>query len=231
MIHSNGSGRSASTVTPEWLAEQRATMVEEQLRRRGIRDARVLQAMRDTPRHEFVSPNQIEHACADRPLAIGQGQTISQPYMVALMLQALELHGHEKVLEVGTGSGYQAAVLASLAARVITMESNPILAATARQRLRRLGLEGNLTVIEGDGSLGYGREAPYDGIVVAAAAPAVPDAYLEELVEGGRLVIPVGELDEQELRLIRKVQGQPVGRTLGYCRFVPLTGSRGWRLD
>ncbi len=231
MIHHNGSGRSAPTVTPEWLAERRATMVEEQLRRRGIRDARVLQAMCDTPRHEFVSPEQIEQAYADRALAIGQGQTISQPYMVALMLQALELRGHEKVLEVGTGSGYQAAVLALLAARVITMESNPILVTAARQRLKQFGLEGTLTVIEGDGSLGYSPEAPYDGIVVAAAAPEVPDAYLEQLVEGGRLVIPLGALEEQELRLIRKVQGQPVGRTLGYCRFVPLTGSRGWRLD
>jgi protein-L-isoaspartate(D-aspartate) O-methyltransferase len=187
--------------------------------------------MRDTPRHEFVSPDQIEQAYVDRPLSIGQGQTISQPYMVALMMQALELHGHEKVLEVGTGSGYQTAVLASLAARVITMESNPVLAASARQRLKRLGLEAKVTVIEGDGSLGYGPEAPYAGIVVAAAAPNIPDVYLEQLVEGGRLVIPVGELGEQELRLIRKVQGEPVGRTLGYCRFVPLTGSCGWRLD
>ena len=210
---------------------ERNAMVEQQLRRRGIRDQRVLHAMAAVPRHAFVREADQEHAYEDRPLPIGHGQTISQPYMVAFMMEALELRGGERVLEVGAGSGYQAAVLAQLAAHVDTVEREPELAGAAQARLRELGLDKVVRVIVGDGSLGYPEGAPYNAIVVAAAAPSVPPAYMEQLAEGGRLVIPVGGLDYQEVRQIRKVAGQAVTRTLGHCRFVPLTGARGWRLD
>ena len=226
----NGDRKGDFIPTPEWADERRRVMVEQQLRRRGIHDGRVLEAMGQVARHEFVLPEQMEEAYEDFPLPIGQGQTISQPYMVAAMVEALKLKGIERVLEVGTGSGYQAAVLVRLAARVYTIECDPILFRSASERLARMGLLDSIVVLEGDGSLGYPPAAPYDGILVAAAAPNVPDCYLEQLAEGGRLVIPVGALDCQELRQICKFRGQPVSRMLGYCRFVPLTGSRGWRL-
>ncbi|MBI4465778.1 MAG: protein-L-isoaspartate(D-aspartate) O-methyltransferase [Acidobacteria bacterium] len=213
----------------EWVEEQRQAMVEEQLRRRGIRDERVLAAMGTVPRHEFVLPDHVERAYEDHPLPIGRGQTISQPYMVAAMVEALELKGTERVLEIGTGSGYQAAVLARLTARVYTMECDPVLSRSARERLEQMGLLDTIVVLEGDGSLGYPPEAPYDGILVAAAAPDVPECFLDQLAEGGRLVIPVGDLECQELRQIRKCGGRPIPRTLGYCRFVPLKGERGWK--
>ena len=206
-------------------------MVEDQLRRRGIRDERVLEAMSLVPRHEFVPAVLIAEAYEDNALPIGQGQTISQPYMVAAMTEALELKGTERVLEVGTGSGYQAAVLARLAAHVFTMESEPQLFRSAQERLTRLGLANTITVLFGDGSLGYPPAAPFDGIIVAAAAPKVPSCYLEQLVEGGRLVIPVGSRETQELQRIRKVRGMAQSQVLGYCRFVPLTGTQGWRTD
>ena len=224
---SNGSASGAAALAADWAARRRE-MVEQQLRARGIRDERVLAAMSEMPRHEFVSPEQKEHAYEDHPLSIGQGQTISQPYMVAAMLQALDLRGPEKVLEVGTGSGYQAALLARLASRVVTMEAEPLLAASARERLARMGLTDHISVIVGDGSLGYPSEAPYDGIIVAAAAPEVPPCLFEQLAEGGRLVVPVGDRDCQELLQIRRINGQPVSRGLGYCRFVPLVGKYGW---
>ena len=226
--HPQDDGGRRFTVTPEWAAEKRQVMVEHQLRRRGIRDELVLEAMNQVPRHEFVSPEFAPQAYEDHPLPIGQGQTISQPYMVAAMVEALELKGSERVLEVGTGSGYQAAVLARLAARVYTIECNPVLACQAEERLRGMGLAESVVVICGDGSQGYPPTAPYDGILVAAAAPEVPDCYWEQLVEGGRLVIPAGSLDCQELRQIRKCAGQAMTRMLGYCRFVPLVGSQGW---
>ncbi|MBI3896630.1 MAG: protein-L-isoaspartate(D-aspartate) O-methyltransferase [Acidobacteria bacterium] len=225
----NGRGRNSFTPTHEWIAEQQRNMVEYQLRCRGIVNERVLEAMRQVPRHEFVPPEQMKDAYEDRPLPIGQGQTISQPYMVAAMVEALELKGTERVLEVGTGSGYQAAVLARLAAQVYTIEFDPVLAAAAQERLAHMGLANSVVVVCGDGSLGYALGAHYDGIIVAAAAPEVPEPYLEQLVEGGRLVIPVGSLETQELRQIRKVASQPVSRFLGYCRFVPLRGERGWK--
>jgi len=206
-------------------------MVEDQLRRRGVRDERVLEAMSLVPRHEFVPAALIAEAYEDNALPIGQGQTISQPYMVAAMTGALELKGTERVLEVGTGSGYQAAVLARLAAHVFTMESEPQLFRSAQERLTRLGLANTITVLFGDGSLGYPPAAPFDGIIVAAAAPKVPSCYLEQLVEGGRLVIPVGSRETQELQRIRKVRGMAQSQVLGYCRFVPLTGTQGWRTD
>ena len=224
----NGSRRDSVAVLREWAEEQRRAMVETQLRRRGIRDERVLKAMGEVPRHEFVPPELLRESYEDHPLPIGGGQTISQPYIVAQMVEALALQGGERVLEVGTGSGYQAAVLARLAARVYTVECEPSLARTARERLNRLGFGDTVEVIEGDGSAGYAPGAPYDGMLVAAAAPDVPMQLIEQLAEGGRLVIPVGERDSQELRLIRKLDGTPVVTKLGYCRFVPLLGAHGW---
>ena len=224
----NGTRRDSVAVTLEWVEEQRRAMVETQLRRRGIRDERVLRAMGEVPRHEFVPRELLREAYDDHPLPIGGGQTISQPYIVAQMVEALALEGRERVLEVGTGSGYEAAVLARLAARVYTIECDAALARTARERLNRLGFGDTVVVIEGDGSAGYAPEAPYDGILVAAAAPEVPVQLVEQLVEGGRLVIPVGERDSQELRLLRKLDGSPVVSKLGYCRFVPLLGAQGW---
>ncbi len=227
-----GNGVKAASFAPTlaWAAEQRQAMVARQLRRRGIRDERVLQAMGAVPRHEYVPPEHRRIAYEDHPVSIGQGQTISQPYMVAAMTEALELRGTERVLEVGTGSGYQAAILARLAARVYTMERDPELFRLAGERLERLGVTGGDTVVllHGDGSEGYPPAAPYDGILVAAAAPRVPDCFLEQLAEGGRLVIPVGSLDQQEFRQVRKCQGKPVSRVLGHCRFVPLKGRHGW---
>ena len=225
----NGTKVDSSPPTPKWIAERQRDMVDYQLRCRGIVNERVLEAMRQVPRHEFVPPELMREAYEDHPLPIGQGQTISQPYMVASMIEALELKGTERVLEVGTGSGYQAAVLARLATRVYTMEFDPHLAAAAQERLARMGLADSVVVICGDGSLGYPPAAPYDGIIVAAAAPEVPEGFLEQLAEGGRLVIPVGGRDTQELRQIRKIAGQPVSRVLGYCRFVPLRGAQGWK--
>lgn len=226
--HGNGGRRDRFQATPEWAAAERQAMVEQQLRRRGIREERVLEAMSQVPRHEFVLPELIYQAYQDHPLPIGGGQTISQPFMVAAMVEALELKGTERVLEVGTGSGYEAAVLARLAAHVYTIECDPALARSARERLAAMGLSDSVEVIEGDGSLGYPPAAPYDGILVAAAAPNIPRCFFEQLVEGGRLVIPVGDLECQELRQVRKCQGKPVSRQLGYCRFVPLLGAHGW---
>lgn len=203
-------------------------MVKVQLRKRGIQDERVLAAMSRIPRHEFVPQELLREAYEDHPLPIGGGQTISQPYIVAAMVESLSLRGTERVLEVGTGSGYQAAVLARLAARVCTIECAPTLARTAQDRLDRLGLGDNVEVIEGDGSGGYVPAAPYDAILVAAAAPDMPMQFVEQLVEGGRLAIPVGGRESQELRLIRKVSGSPAISNLGYCRFVPLLGAYGW---
>ena len=208
-------------------AALRAAMVEWQLRQRGIRDPRVLDAMREVPRHEFVPPQLLSQAYDDCPLPIGEGQTISQPYMVAAMTEAAELTGGETVLEVGTGSGYQAAILARLATRVYTIEQHASLSAAAEERLRRLGCT-NVTFIVGDGSLGYPEAAPYEAIIVTAGAPEVPPTLLEQLADGGRLVIPVGRCDSQELLLVRKLGGEMTRETVNYCRFVPLTGRYGW---
>lgn len=225
----NGAGRTRFVFTPEWAEQKRQAMVEEQLSRRGIRDQRVLEAMSVVPRHEFVPSQHLAVAYDDHALTIGQGQTISQPYIVGCMSEALELQGGERVLEVGTGSGYQAAILARLAERVYTIESDPELFQSAQERFQRLGLGDSITFLFGDGSLGFLPAAPYDAILVAAAAPQVPPCYLEQLAEGGRLVIPVGTLENQELLKIRKVEGKAESQVLGYCRFVPLTGSQGWK--
>jgi len=204
-------------------------MVAHQLRRRGIRDDRVLEAMSEIPREDFVPDEAASDAYRDEPIQIGHGQTISQPYMTALMAQELALTGTEKVLEVGAGSGYAAAVLGALAGRVITVEIVPELAAMARENLRRAGRDGNVEVIDGDGSWGYAAWAPYDGISVAAAAPEIPMALLDQLADGGRMVIPVGDWLDQELRVITRQGARLDSRVATFCRFVPLRGGEGWR--
>lgn len=208
--------------------ELRCAMVEEQIRRRGVRCERVLDAMRRVPRHEFVPQENRSAAYTDHPLPIGGGQTISQPYMVAAMTEALQLSGHEKVLEIGTGSGYQAAVLSLLAREVHSMEIHPGHAQTAAERLTRMGFA-NVIVHCGDGSRGWREQAPYEAVVVTAAAPEVPPVLLEQLCEGGRLVIPVGHEREQQLFRVRRLaSGRTEQDALMYCRFVPLRGEFGW---
>ncbi len=208
----------------------RLVMVRSQLQRRGITDARVLQAMREVPRHLFVPPEWRHEAYSDRPLPIGDEQTISQPYMVAIMTQSLALQGHEHVLEIGTGSGYQAAVLSRLAAHVSSIEYFADLADSARALLQRLGYI-NVEVIVGDGGLGLPAQAPYDGIIVAAAAPHVPQPLLAQLAEGGRLVIPVGSATSQELFIITRRGDDYAQERSVPCRFVPLLGEEGWAGD
>ena len=186
---------------PDWATERRK-MVEVQLRRRGIRDERVLAAMSEIPREEFVPAESRVVAYGDDPIHVGYGQTISQPYMTALMAELLRLTGTETVLEVGAGCGYAAAVLGQLASRVVTVELIPALAQLARENLRGTGRDGNITVVEGDGWFGYPPLAPYRAISVAAAAPEIPSALLEQLDDPGCLVIPVGADDDQELRAL-----------------------------
>jgi len=208
----------------------RLVMVRSQLQRRGITDAQVLQAMREVPRHLFVPPEWRHQAYSDRPLPIGDEQTISQPYMVAIMTQNLALQGHEHMLEIGTGSGYQAAVLSRLAAHVSSIEYFADLADSARALLQRLGYI-NVEVIVGDGGLGLPAQAPYDGIIVAAAAPHVPQPLLAQLAEGGRLVIPVGSATSQELFIITRRGDDYAQERSVPCRFVPLLGEEGWAGD
>ena len=184
--------------------------------------------MMEIPREEFVPVEARVLAYGDNPVHIGHGQTISQPYMTALMAECLELTGTETVLEVGAGSGYAAAVLGALAARVVTVEIVPELARLAKQNLYRTGRDLNVDVITGDGSLGYPEQAPYDAISVAAGAPDVPPALLQQLADPGRLVIPVGGRDDQELRVLWRRGSRTEGRVATYCRFVPLRGGEGW---
>lgn len=205
----------------------RLTMVRSQLQRRGITDARVLQAMREVPRHLFVPLEWRHEAYSDRPLPIGDDQTISQPYMVAIMTQSLALQGHECVLEIGTGSGYQAAVLSRLAAQVFSLEYFADLADSARAMLQRLGYT-NVEVSVGDGGLGLPAQAPYEGIIVAAAAPHVPPPLLAQLADGSRLVIPVGSATGQDLLIITRHGDDYVQEHSVPCRFVPLLGQEGW---
>ena len=203
-------------------------MVEDQLRRRGIHDERLLAAMRHVPRHEFISQEKWEQAYADHPVTIPEQQTTSQPYIIAAMIQAAEVKPGEKVLEVGAGSGYQTALLAELATQVIAVERYATLAASAQGALRRLGYR-NVVVVEGDGTLGWEPAAPYDAIVVSAAAPRIPPALLEQLASGGRLVIPIGDAHQQTLQLFRKQPDGAISRTmLEGCRFVPLIGRHGF---
>jgi protein-L-isoaspartate(D-aspartate) O-methyltransferase len=206
----------------------RREMVERQLRKRGIRDERVVAAMLSVPRHEFVPAELAGEAYSDRPLPIGHGQTISQPFMVAAMTEALQLSGSERVLEIGAGSGYQAAVLSLLAREVHTVEMHEDLAVDTRERLRRLGY-GNVQVHVGDGTLGWPDQAPFEAIVVTAAAPEIPPPLAAQLAEGGRLIVPVGTAEEQRLLRVEKRDNVLLKRTLHHCRFVPLIGQYGWK--
>ncbi len=225
----NGNGfPHAAAPTEAELALRRQEMVERQLRKRGIRDDRVLAAMLSVPRHQFVPAELAAEAYADRPLPIGQGQTISQPFMVAAMAEALRLSGGERVLEIGAGSGYQAAVLSLVAREVHAVEMHPELALSCGERLTRLGY-GNVHVHVGDGSLGWPAEAPFDAILVTAAAPDIPPPLEAQLAEGGRLVLPVGSPDEQRLLLVEKRGNSISSRPLFHCRFVPLVGKHGWK--
>ncbi len=202
-------------------ADKRRRMVDEQIRGRGVRDERVLQAMEGVERHRFVPERMKECAYFDEALSIGEGQTISQPYMVALMSECLELRGDESVLEVGTGSGYQAAVLSCLAREVYSVERVERLFLQSRERLEMLGYR-NVHVVYGDGSRGYEKEAPYDRIIVTAAGSKVPDKLLGQLKEGGILLMPVGGAFMQKLLKIRKVKGKVLEECVTYCVFVGL---------
>lgn len=203
------------------FAALRLRMVERQLRARGIRDERLLAAMTRVPRHEFTAERYRAQAYEDYPLPIGEEQTISQPFIVALMLDLLALRPSDRVLEIGTGSGYATALLAELVAQVISMERHPSLANAARDLLLQLNYN-NVKVIAGDGTLGYPPDAPYDAILVSAAAREVPPALMTQLAEGGHMVIPVGSAESQQLQLIEKRNGLPLTRLHELCRFVPL---------
>ncbi len=206
------------------FAELRQAMIDDQLARRGVSTARVLEAMARVPRERFVERGQEDQAYEDRALAIDCDQTISQPYIVGLMTQALKLEGHERVLEIGTGSGYQTAILAELAARVVSVERHAELSRHAAELLHELGYE-NVRLIVADGSAGWAEEAPYDRIIVTAAAARLPEAFFEQLCEGGVLVIPIGDRETQELQSICKIGGKPQATVLSGCRFVPLVGA------
>lgn len=229
IISARMNGNANSTVRDSANFElARRDMVARQIRERGVRSARVLAAMETVPRHLFVPFERVPDAYADEALPVGEGQTISQPYVVAASAEALALEGHERVLEIGAGTGYQAAVLSLLAREVIAVEAIPSLAESARERLARLGYL-NVRVEQGDGSLGFPSDAPYGAILVSAAAPAVPQPLVEQLVEGGRLVIPVGQPDHQQLLRIVKEGNRTNEQKLFPCRFVPLVGRFGWR--
>jgi protein-L-isoaspartate(D-aspartate) O-methyltransferase len=206
----------------------RLAMVEEQLRRRGIYDPHVLAAMAKIPRHSFVSSDYQLAAYEDRPLPIGGGQTISQPYMVAVMTQSLDLKGQEKVLEIGTGSGYQTAILAELAKTIFTIERIGELLLSAQKILQELGYE-NIFFLTGDGTKGWPEEAPFDGIIVTAGAPEIPQTLTSQLAEGGRLVIPVGPRYTQTLYKLTRKGNQFREEDVTGCVFVPLVGDLGWK--
>ncbi len=214
--------------TPNGFAQARQEMVETQIRRRHVTDSRLLECLERVPRHEFVPAEFRDRAYEDAPLPIGEGQTISQPYIVAAMTAALRLQGNERVLEIGTGFGYQAAVLACLAREVFTVEFRAELATEGAERLARLGYN-NAHVHCGDGTLGLPEFASYDAILVAAAAPSVPAPLLAQLAEGGRMVVPVGDVENQDLRLIERSHDTFRTILLEPCRFVPLLGEHGWK--
>ncbi|GLI47332.1 protein-L-isoaspartate O-methyltransferase [Methanoculleus bourgensis] len=202
--------------------------MEFQVRARGVRDERVLAAMRKIPRHLFVPKGFERAAYEDRPLPIGEGQTISQPYIVAVMTEQLELQPQDRVLEVGTGSGYQAALLAELAGSVVSIERLTSLADQAQKNLARAGVTG-VQIVIGDGTEGYPPEAPYDAIIVTAASPGVPQPLIDQLAEGGRLIAPVGPRECQDLIKLVKREGRVESIPLGGVCFVPLIGQFGWR--
>ena len=224
----SGSAESPPQAAPDPYAELRREMVKKQIRARGISDPRVLSAMERVPRHEFVPDVHRARAYEDSPLPIGEGQTISQPYIVAAMTAALQLTGTERVLEIGIGSGYQAAILSLLAADVYTIERSAPLAHSASERLARLGYA-NVHVHCGDGTLGLPEFAPFDAILVGASAPAIPAPLAAQLAQGGRMIIPIGDTDSQALRLLEHIGEGFHVRSLDPCRFVPLVGRYGWR--
>lgn len=209
-------------------AKAREKMVDLQIVRRGVKDPRVLSAMLKVPRHLFVPEHLKSQAYEDHPLPIEEKQTISQPYIVALMTEALRLMGSERVLEIGTGSGYQTAILAELASHVYTIERLPLLSEKAKKRLDALGYK-NIFYRVGDGTLGWPEEAPFDGILVSAAAPSIPQPFVDQLAMGGRLIIPVGDRLSQDLILVERVPEGIRKSFLGGVRFVDLVGKWGWR--
>jgi len=216
------------TVGAEAMARRRAHMVEHDLVRRGIRDGAVLAVMAEVPREAFLPPALADHAYDDSALPIDAGQTISQPYIVAAMAEAAELHAEDRVLEVGAGSGYGAAVLRGLAEAVVTVERHPVLAEAAAANLSAVGAA-DVIVVEGDGSLGWSALAPYDAIVVTAAGPRVPPSLVAQLADGGRLVMPVGARNgAQQLIRVRRRGLELVEEDLGPVAFVPLVGDEGW---
>lgn len=202
-------------------------VIARQVRERGINDPRILLALARISRVRFLPPGVREHAHADRAVPIGLDQTISQPYMVAVMTRELALRGDERVLEVGTGSGYQTAILSELAAKVYTIERIPTLSLRARSLLDGLGRT-NIRYRIGDGTLGWSEDAPFDRILVTAGAPVLPQALVDQLAEGGILVAPVGDQECQQLTVVRKKQGRPIAQNVMACRFVKLIGAEGW---
>lgn len=219
-----GKGRSLSTD----YEKEREHMVESQLARRGIKDKRVLEAMRQVPRHLFIPEDMRSLAYCDGPLPIGHGQTISQPYIVALMTEFLELTGQEKVLEIGTGSGYQAAILSRLAHQVYSLERHAALAQQAEKVLAQLGYD-NVVVRVGNGTLGWPEHSPYEAIIITAAAPEVPQPLPDQLADGGRLVAPVGSQWSQVLVKVRRQSDLLIRERLTAVAFVPLVGEYGWK--
>jgi protein-L-isoaspartate(D-aspartate) O-methyltransferase len=207
---------------------ERERMVKEQISARGVKDKRVIEAMLHVPRHVFVESVYRHQAYNDYPLPVGHGQTISQPYMVAVMTELLELKGDEVVLEIGTGSGYQAAILALLCSKVYTIERIAELTKQARSRLENLGFR-NVSFMVGDGSIGWSEYAPYNGIMITAGAPDVPNSLIEQLAENGRLVIPIGSEYYQVLNVVKKHKGRIYRKELFECTFVPLLGKEGWK--
>ena len=210
------------------FAAERSAMVERQLRQRGIRDERLLIAMGKVPRHEFVGTQYLAQAYADHPVSIAEQQTTSQPYIIAAMIQAAKIKPEDRVLEIGAGSGYQTALLAELARQVFAVERYASLSETASRNLHRLGYR-NIKIFTGDGSLGLLQASPFDAIIVSAAAPHIPAALEEQLALGGRLVLPVGDADQQILQLVERHADGMIGvSTLEGCRFVPLIGRQGF---
>ncbi|MCX5706748.1 MAG: protein-L-isoaspartate(D-aspartate) O-methyltransferase [Candidatus Omnitrophica bacterium] len=206
----------------------RKIMVEKQLKPRGIKDPKVLDVFAKVERHKFIPPESIANAYADYPIPIGEKQTISQPYIVALMSESLGLSGKEKVLEVGTGSGYQTAILAELSKEVYSIERSPLLTEKAEERLKKLGYT-NIKIKTGDGTLGWPEEAPFDRVIITAASPGVPEPLLEQLSENGRLILPKGEIFSQVLTLIEKKTGKIESSDICACVFVPLVGKYAWK--
>ena len=211
----------------EGFAVRRDQMVSRQLESRGIKDPAVLDAMRRVPREQFVPDLVVGEAYNDSALPIDCQQTISQPYIVALMSEAADLDGSQRVLEIGTGCGYQTAILAELAAEVYSIERHPQLAEQSRERLRNLGYS-NVQILDGDGTLGWPEQAPFDRILVTAAAPRIPEPLWNQLAEGGILVIPAGGSKSQDLMAVKKDQGRQIITNLSGCRFVKLIGAAGW---